>query len=261
VTSLRRVEDPQATAQESEMTIEQLAAASGMTVRNIRAHQARGLLAPPDVRMRVGYYGPEHLAQLRLIRELQDDGFNLGGIKRLLEDTHGTAERLLRFKHALSTPDAAGEQPEMLTLAELGRRFRLQPREAREILAKAAALGVLVPVGGDRYEVPSPTLLALGEQIAEQGISLRAALAMLEEIQRQCDAASKSFVKLFLRQVWKPFERAEMPPERWPEMERAVESLRPLASQALLAIFQQRLAAQVESAFGEIARRLAERRR
>lgn len=60
------------------LTIEQLAAESGMSVRNIRAHQARGLLSPPEVRMRVGYYGPEHVTQLRLIRELRDDGFNLG---------------------------------------------------------------------------------------------------------------------------------------------------------------------------------------
>src|SRR6516162_10006480 len=95
----------------NQLTIEQLAAESGMSVRNIRAHQARGLLAPPEVRMRVGYYGPEHLAQLRLIRDLQHDGFNLGGIKRLLEDTHGTAERLLHFKAALSAPPAA-ERPE-----------------------------------------------------------------------------------------------------------------------------------------------------
>src|SRR5947209_9920788 len=103
----------------TQRTIEQLAAESGMTVRNIRAHQARGLLAPPEVRLRVGYYGPEHLAQLRLIRELQDDGFNLSGIKRLLEDTQGTAERLLQFKQALSTP-ASEEPAEMLTLSELG---------------------------------------------------------------------------------------------------------------------------------------------
>src|SRR5579884_2946882 len=90
----------------NQLTIEQLAAETGMSVRNIRSHQARGLLAPPEVRMRVGYYGPEHVAQLRLIRELQQDGFNLNGIKRLLEDSEGTAERLLAFKRALST--AAG---------------------------------------------------------------------------------------------------------------------------------------------------------
>jgi DNA-binding transcriptional MerR regulator len=68
------------------LTIEQLAAQSGMTVRNIRAHQARGLLDPPEVRLRVGYYGPEHVERLNLIRRLQEDGFNLAGIKRLLDD-------------------------------------------------------------------------------------------------------------------------------------------------------------------------------
>ena len=58
-------------------------------MRNIRSHQARGLLAAPEVRVRVGYYGPDHLAQLRLIRDLQKDGFNLAGIKRLLDDFPG----------------------------------------------------------------------------------------------------------------------------------------------------------------------------
>src|SRR5689334_24964745 len=110
VSTASRVEDSDSPNQ---LTIEQLAARSGMSVRNIRAHQARGLLAPPEVRMRVGYYGPEHLAQLRLIRELQNDGFNLGGIKRLVDDSQGTAERLLRFRAALSAP-ASTEQAQTL---------------------------------------------------------------------------------------------------------------------------------------------------
>ncbi|HEY5316675.1 MAG TPA: helix-turn-helix domain-containing protein, partial [Solirubrobacteraceae bacterium] len=78
-----------------------------MSVRNIRSHQARGLLAPPEVRMRVGYYGREHVAQLRLIRELQDEGFNLNGIKRLLDDTPGTAERLLALRRTITATDEA----------------------------------------------------------------------------------------------------------------------------------------------------------
>ena len=86
----------------ADLTIEQLAAQTGMTVRNIRAHQARGLLEPPEVRLRVGYYGPGHVARLKLIHELQDDGFNLAGIKRLLEDDQATAQRLARFRQALS---------------------------------------------------------------------------------------------------------------------------------------------------------------
>jgi DNA-binding transcriptional MerR regulator len=242
------------------LTIEQLAAESGMSVRNIRAHQARGLLTPPEVRMRVGYYGPEHVAQLRLIRELQDDGFNLNGIKRLLEDSEGTAERLLHFKHALTASPEA-ETAETLTLAELDRRFRVSPEDAPEVLAKAERLGVLVPIGDDTYEVPSPSLLAVAEEVAGRGIALHSALAILEEIERHCDDVSRSFVALFLEEVWRPFQQADMPPERWPEIERAVERLRPIASEALIAIFQQRLGRQVEGAFSEITRRLAERSR
>ena len=52
---------PTETKPENDLTIEQLAAQSGMTVRNIRSHRARGLLPAPEVRDRVGYYGPEHL--------------------------------------------------------------------------------------------------------------------------------------------------------------------------------------------------------
>ena len=133
MSSVRRLEVADSPNQ---LTIEQLAAESGMSVRNIRAHQARGLLAPPEVRLRVGYYGPEHVAQLGLIRELQDDGFNLNGIKRLLQDTQGTAERLLRFKEALSAPFPS-ERAETLTLAELGQRFRVSAEDAPEVLGKA----------------------------------------------------------------------------------------------------------------------------
>src|ERR1700744_3648982 len=138
--------------EENQLTIEQLAAESGMTVRNIRAHQARGLLDPPEVRQRVGYYGPEHVAQLKLIRDLQEDGFNLAGIKRLLDDGQGTAQRLARFRRALATPPNAEQAP--------------------EVLARAEPLGVIVATGDGRYRVPSPSLLSVAEQVVDRGVSL-----------------------------------------------------------------------------------------
>jgi DNA-binding transcriptional MerR regulator len=254
MSTARRLDEPDPSDQ---LTIEQLAAQSGMSVRNIRAHQARGLLAPPEVRMRVGYYGPEHVAQLRLIRELQEDGFNLGGIKRLLEEADGTAERLLRFKQALSD-SASPERSETLTIQELGRRFRVSADEAPDVLAKAEELGVLLPVADGRYEVPSPSLLAVAEEAVQRGISIRSALAVLEEIERHCDSVSRSLVKVFLSEVWKPFAQADMPDDRWPEVERAIERLRPIASEALMAIFQRQLSSTIEGAFSDVAGRLAE---
>ncbi|BEP12885.1 hypothetical protein acdb102_11960 [Acidothermaceae bacterium B102] len=55
-----------------------------MTVRNIRAYQARGLLPPPVVDGRVGFYNETHRERLRMIRRLRSEGFNLVAISALL---------------------------------------------------------------------------------------------------------------------------------------------------------------------------------
>ena len=242
------------------LTIEELAAHTGLSVRNIRSHQARGLLAPPEVRMRVGYYGPAHVSQLQLIRELQDQGFNLNGIKRLLDDSHGAAEHLLRVRQAVA-PEAPEGPAEIMSAVELGRRFQLGAAEGRELLARAIKLGFLLPVGGDTYEVANPALLEVGDEAVRSGIPLRAAMDVIEEIGRHVNSVSQSFVKLFLREVWKPFAKADMPAERWPEIEDAIERLRPAAAKALVGLFHERLSTQIDGALDEITRRLSEQKR
>jgi DNA-binding transcriptional MerR regulator len=179
----------------AELTIEQLAAQTGMTVRNIRAHQARGLLSAPEVRLRVGYYGPEHVAQLRLIQELQQDGFNLAGIKHLVDHDQAIAQRLVRFRAALTEPPTS-ERPPTLTAAELGRRWRVGADQAPEVLARAQRLGLLVAAGADRYEVLSPSLLRVAEAVVAGGVSLDAVLAVFEEIERNCDPVAAEFGRL-----------------------------------------------------------------
>lgn len=232
----------------AQLTIEQLAAQAGMSVRNIRAHQARGLLDPPEVRLRVGYYGPAHVTRLRLIRELQQEGFNLAGIKRLLDDRAGTAERMARFRQVLTEPPNA-EQPATVSAAELGRRFGVGAGEAGPVLDRAQRLGILRPAGPDRFETPSPSLLAVAEQVVARGVSLDGALAVFAAIEEHCDAVSEAFVSLFVSEVWRPFQAAGMPVDRWPEIDAAIDDLRPLATEALLATFGQRMSAQIDAAF------------
>ena len=120
-------------------------------------------------------------------------------------------------------------------------------------------MGVLIPLGGDKYEAPNPSLLAVGDEAVRSGIPLRAALSAIEDVQRHCDSASRSFVRLFLREVWRPFAKEDMPVERWPEIDQAIDRLRPLASEALMAIFQRRMESQIEAAFGEMTQRLSQR--
>lgn len=238
----------------ADMTIDALAGATGMTVRNIRAHQSRGLLPPPEVRARTGYYGPDHVARLQLIQELQGNGYNLAAIAHLLESSDGSAEEVLGFARDLLAPFET-EQPEVIDAAELVDRFGVaEPK----LLARAEKLGLLVPLGEDRWEVPSPLLFAAGEAVLELGVPLERALDTLEQVNRSAEKVTETFVRLFMEQVWKPFDRAGQPDEEWPHVRAALERLRPLASEALVAVFQQRMTRGVERAFG---RELEKRRR
>jgi DNA-binding transcriptional MerR regulator len=226
-------------------------------VRTIRAHQARGLLPPPDVRERVGYYGPEHVARLRLIQELQGQGFNLRGIKRLLETTGGHGEELLGLSEAVRA-SFAGEAPQVFTRDELVERFGVEDGGA--LLERAQRSGTLVSLGGDRYEAPVPSLLDVAEAVAHGGVSLAAAIAAMEKVGERCEAIARTFVELYLDDVWKPFVADGYPEERWPDVMESIERLRPLAARAIQGAFEIVMSREVEAAFGKEVGRLAKRK-
>jgi len=233
----------------ADRTIEQLAAETGMSVRNIRAHQSRGMLDPPDVRLRVGYYGPQHVARLRLIRDLQEKGFNLAGIRQLLDDQRGIAEPMARLRLALSE-SARGERPTSVTAAELSRRFGITSDQAPEILARAERLGIIRGAGPGAYEAPHPSLLTVAEQVIETGISLAAALTVFEQIGPHLEAVAGAFVRLFADELWQPFQTAGAPDEGWHEIERSIDRLLPVAGEAVAAAFGQQMTAQLDRALG-----------
>src|SRR6185312_11414395 len=197
-----------------DLTIEQLAAEVGMSVRNIRNHHSRGLLAPPEVRARVGYYSADHVARLRLIQDLQADGFNLAAIERLLSGSENLAGRLIGLRAAVTAPFDP-ETPEVVTREELEQRFGVaSPKD----LERVRRLRVLAPLGEDRFEVTSPALLDAAEQVMALGISLRTTLELIERVSRDCDSVARSFVKRFLGEIWEPLEREGQQPEQWKEL-------------------------------------------
>jgi DNA-binding transcriptional MerR regulator len=247
---------PRRPSSDYDLTVEQLAAEVGMSVRNIRNHHTRGLLPPPEVRARVGYYNAEHVARLRLILDLQADGFNLAAIERLLSGSDGLAARLLGLRTAVTTPFEP-EAAELITAEELAKRFG--EVETKDI-ERVRKLRLLVPLGDGRFEVPSPALLGAAEQVVELGIPLHAALVLVERVSRDCESISRAFTKLFLKELWEPFDQAGQPDEGWDELIDSVGSLRPLASAALLALFKQQMTTQLEAAFGKVLEHQAKRK-
>jgi DNA-binding transcriptional MerR regulator len=220
------------------LTIEQLAAETGLSVRNLRSHRARGLLQAPVVRDRVGYYGPDHVERVRLVQHLQAEGFNLAAIKQVIEQ--GDA--------VLSVVDAArrpfeDERPEVFTAQELAER--LGDTDPRAI-AEAERLGVLIALGDGRYEAPAPSLIAVAEELARDGVPLRHSLAVVAKVRTATRSIAAEFARLAVEDVWRPFEAAGFPAERWEELAATIERLRPMATQVVLAMFQITMTDEVE---------------
>jgi DNA-binding transcriptional MerR regulator len=234
-------------------TIDALARRTGMTVRNIRAYQSRGLLPPPEVRGRTGYYGPEHEARIELVRELQAEGFNLEAIKRVIE-AGGPSADVLRLTRAVHEP-FADEDPQIVTATELAAAVGTDENPA--LLQKAMRSGLIGEVGEDRYEIRSPHLVNAGAELAALGIPIEAGIDVIAKLRRHSDGVARAFTDLFIERVWKPFDEEGRPAERWPEMVEAIERLRPLAGEALLAVFKLAMTDAVDQAFGRELQRAA----
>lgn len=242
-----------------EMTIHELAERTGMTVRNIRAHQTRGLLPPPVVRGRTGYYNDEHVARIALTREMQADGLNLEAIRRVLESGQGAATEIFDFTRALRAP-FEDETPEIVEAAELASVWDDDGAPDPQLMSRAEKLGILRELPDGRVEVISPRLERAAAALAELGIGPEGALSTAEKIRRHADGVARAFVDLFVKEVWQPFERAGRPEGDWPKVREALDRMRPLASDALLAIFQLAMAEAVEKASDRTLRVAARRR-
>jgi DNA-binding transcriptional MerR regulator len=219
-----------------EMTIKELAERTGMTVRNIRAYQTRGLIAPPTVRGRTGYYNDEHVTRIALAREMKADGLNLEAIRRILESSDGSATELFDFTRALRLP-FEDETPEIIERAELAELWGVE-RLDRKLIKRAEEIGILRALPDGKIEVISPRLQQAAAELADFGVSAEDAIATTEKLRRHAEGAALALIDLFVKGIWAPFDRAGRPEQDWPKMREALERMRPFASGALLAVFQ-----------------------
>src|SRR5882757_391223 len=232
-------------------TIDELARLSGVTVRNIRAYQARGLLPPPQVRARTGYYGPGHEARLELIQELQGEGVKLDTIKKLLDTTGGTTEQVVHFIRTVRQLFAP-EERQIVHVDELTERFGA---EDGGLLRRAQKMDLLREVGDDQYEEISPRLMGAAQSMVDMGIPLSRSLDVVEQLRKHADGIAKIYVELFLGEVWRPFDDSGRPADRWPKLCETIERLREVSGEAMLAVLQLAVSERLDVTLGrEIVR-------
>ena len=229
------------------LTIDQLAARTGMTVRNIRAHITRGLLPAPQMQGRTAYYGPEHVARLQLVVGLQQQGFNLAAIRKLVAAPAAPSpEETVAFYRTALGPWLT-EAPEERAEDELAAEFGLEPDP--ELVRRLSRLGLLERLPGGRLRVLNPAIFRVGSELARLGFSTDQLVATLGVLLRHSREVSEAFVQMFMTTHWAAYAEAGMPPERLPELARVIQALQPLAAQAVVAAFQQEMTQAVGQAF------------
>jgi DNA-binding transcriptional MerR regulator len=224
-----------------QMTIDELAHRAGTTTRNVRNYQTLGLLPPPTLVGRVGYYDQGHLGRLRLVAHLQGEGFSLAGIAELLKawEAGRSLADVLGFEQALTAP-WTDEEPEVMTVEALLELFPAALDDPA-VAVRAVELGLIEPEG-DHFRVPSPSLLRSGAELAAVGVPLAETQDELAALRADMARTAARFVAMFERHIWKPFVEAGMPGERLGEVTEALRRMRPLAAVSVQATLAQAMA-------------------
>ena len=230
------------------MTIEDLSARSGVTTRNIRAYQSRGLLPAPVSRagQRASFYTPEHLARLRLVSRLQERGFSLAGIADLLDAWAGgkSVEQVLGIESLAA--ESTEDQSRVVTEREL-RALMPSDIDFGATLRRLLAVGI-VDRQGRRLRIRYPRMFDLGNEAVAAGVPLEALLDELVRLQADLREVALRFVALFAQNVLQPFLEAGSPPERLPAVVEQMKRLRLLAVEATAALMRQSIADEIDAA-------------
>lgn len=235
--------------EEPTLTVDELAARAGVTVRTVRFYSTRGLLPPPVIGpRRVGHYGHAHLSRLALIEELQHQGMTLAAIERYLQqlppDLSAQDLAIHRALVASWAPDAAEDME----------RGELERRAGRTLsgqdVDRLAAMGVL-----ERAEKPGgplrvdPGLLRLGVELLDVPIAHETILAARTVLLEHTRSAAHELTRLFRDEVWNPYRERESDPEHVKAMKSLSAHMQPMVLQALLTAFQRSLKEELRAAF------------
>lgn len=216
------------------LTVDELATAAGLTVRNTRYYAGLGLLPPPVRRGRMAYYHRMHLAHLELVRALQDHGFTLQAIERVVarlpEDA--TTEDLALQRAMLTSWTASA--PEVLDRAALEERAG-RPLSDDDV-AVLVAMGAL-EVGADGTYVAA-TDLTTGLELLDLDVSAESLGAASEAIRRHMEELAEELTTILRTQVLAPYRRSAPSPEVAAQLEHTVSRLRQLTLEAVVTGFQ-----------------------
>jgi DNA-binding transcriptional MerR regulator len=204
-----------------EMRVEQLARRCGVSVDTVRYYQNKALFDPPRREGRVAWYDDSHVERIERIRALQQRGFSLATIARLLSGDLDRADEALLG--ALTTwpegsggqrSDAAGSScdphPATYSLAELA----VETGVPLALLKAVESEGLLIARninGVDQYTDEDVAASQAGLLLLEWGIPLSALLDLARRHHEATEEVAREAVSMFSTHVRGPLRSNQSP--------------------------------------------------
>ena len=177
--------------------IDELARKAKVASTTVRLYRSKGLLAPPRLEGRTGWYDESHLTRLRLIARLQADGYSLAGIGDLLQqwEQGRSLDAVIGVEAGLDALLGDGHAM-VLDVAEVLERFPAGTMTP-ELMQRAGRLGLVEVTDDGRIRVADRRLLDTGADLAHLGIPVDVILDELEALVAHTDEIAGRFVALF----------------------------------------------------------------
>lgn len=181
----------------SEYRLDELARQADVASTTVRLYQSKGLLAPPRLEGRTGWYDDSHLSRLRLIARLQSEGHSLAGIADLLEqwEQGRSLDAVIGIESEL---DALIGEVHAIVIepAELLARFPVDSMTP-EVMRRSAALGLVQRTDDGKVRVADRRFLETGSDLAALGIPPAVILDEWEALVAHTDDVAERFIALF----------------------------------------------------------------
>lgn len=250
--SISRMSEP---APSEEFTVDELAQRANMTVRNVRAYASRGLISPPRLEGRTGYYSTEHLRRLQLIRQLLDRGLTLSAVEHAILRSPAAPGQALELIGLMGLP-TEDEDNVVMSRAELAALGGLSPDH--ELFDVLVAEGLVEPLDNDQVRVLDPATVRPGAAAIAIGLSPETVGQIIPHLRSHLGEIADFLVTRVSQEILQPFIDEGLPEDRWQQVLESIESLLPIASQVVLSLFRTQLREAIEAEVGDKLEALAD---
>lgn len=237
-----------------EFTVDELAKRAGMTVRNVRAYSTRGLIDPPRLEGRTGYYSAQHLQRLLLIRTLLNRGFTLAAVEEAILNSPTTAPGVaLDLINIFETDD--DDPSEVIARDELAALAGVE--RYHPVLDRLVELDLLEVIDDDTIRMTNAAVVRPGAMAMSLGLKPDSIASIVTVLREHLGVISDQFVEHASADITQPFLDAGLPEADWPQVLSSIDALIPIASQVVAAMFRATLREAIEIEVGHKLEELA----